>query len=274
MKKVTLQNTDESGELIQAVFVPEKGMNLISFKKSDIEVIDQKTQPLFDTRCAGFGALIGPHFHHRKHLDKEPFSHGIARYVPWNFAASSTQIKAMLSSDQIYEGKSLEEIEGFGFEMTYEARLLSHGLCIKYQISATQPSVIGLHYYYTLPPDGGQIHGEVKNEYRDNTGWKPLPKKWMGAKETMLQFPLPQEADFGFTPLPDTHDHRIIYDTQDFSLHIDYLTGSNQEISCQIYQPPKSSFVCIEPIAALNPREPIINDHVLEVKLDIFKKIH
>ena len=66
MKRITLTNIAPKGELLQATYLPEKGMNLISYKMGDIEVIDQSTYPLFEERFAGLGALIGPHFHHSK----------------------------------------------------------------------------------------------------------------------------------------------------------------------------------------------------------------
>src|SRR5947209_3792431 len=103
---VVLKSQTEKGESMQATFLPEKGMNLVSFKKGNLEVIDQSTLPLFEERFAGLGALIGPHFHRRlpetlPHIADEslfphiarvkakgaadPFSHGIGRYAPWTY---------------------------------------------------------------------------------------------------------------------------------------------------------------------------------------------
>ena len=63
MNPVILSNKTSKGEVLQATFLPEKGMNMISYKKGTLEVIDQSTKNLFDERFAGLGALIGPHFH-------------------------------------------------------------------------------------------------------------------------------------------------------------------------------------------------------------------
>jgi hypothetical protein len=100
MEQIILANKTSTGQNLQAIFLPEKGMNLISYKKDETEVIDQSTRNLFEERFAGLGALIGPHFHHRKtevippikdeslfpHIARlkakgiqEPFSHGIDR---------------------------------------------------------------------------------------------------------------------------------------------------------------------------------------------------
>ncbi|WP_194848548.1 hypothetical protein [Candidatus Neptunochlamydia vexilliferae] len=52
-------------------------------------------------------------------------------------------------------------------------------------------------------------------------------------------------------------------------MHIDYNTTSKEEISCQVYQPQAASFVCIEPLSARVPREPVLTESILEIKLQI-----
>src|SRR4051812_40760409 len=110
MKEVVLEHSLTDGDLLRAVFLPDYGMNLISLKKGETEVIDQSTRTMFEERMSGLGPLIGPHFYHRKDKDitfvpdetifphiarvkaksPEPFSHGIGRYVPWKYHASAT----------------------------------------------------------------------------------------------------------------------------------------------------------------------------------------
>ena len=65
-KPVTIKHKTAEGSLYTATFNPEVGMNLMSLKKDKIEAIDQSTRPLFEERCAGLGALIGPHFHNQR----------------------------------------------------------------------------------------------------------------------------------------------------------------------------------------------------------------
>ncbi len=270
MKTFQLKNSSPLGAPLVATFLPEGGMNLCSYRLGEIEVIDQTTRSLYEERMAGLGALIGPHFHHRKGI-VEHFSHGVSRYAAWKFSYSETQIKGELHGDDTFRGKALKEIEGQDFSMHFEARLLSDGLFITYKVSSEKPSVVGLHYYYACEGKG-RIHGMVQKTYRDNEGWKSLPKEWTEGKETHLSFSLPQEADFGFIPekkAPTDHDYHIHLDTKKYALHIDYNTTSKEEISCQIYQPKGASFVCIEPLSARVPREPILTESTLEVKLQI-----
>ncbi len=295
MKQIHLKNTSPLGEPLIATFLPDGGMNLSSYKLGEIEIIDQTTRPLYEERMAGLGSLIGPHFHQRKEVSrgyyeslfphiakgkaegrKDPFSHGIARYVPWKYVASDTQIKARLSGEDLYKGIPLKIFEGQNFSMTFEARLLSDGLFIEYKVDSEKPSLVGLHYYYAFAGKGS-IHGAVQTTYRDQNDWKPLPKKWINGKENHLNFLLPQVADYGFLPAkktPNEHDYRLYLDTEKYSLHIDYNTASDTEVSCQIFQPKDASYVCIEPLSAKSPLEPKLKRSILEAKLEIFSHLH
>ncbi|MCK4934433.1 MAG: hypothetical protein KAR79_02485 [Simkaniaceae bacterium] len=290
MNQVQLENLTNDHKLITATFTPLQGMNLISYKKNAIEAIDQSTLPLFQERSAGLGALIGPHFHRKKdselprafdeslfpHIAKvkangvnDPFSHGIARYAPWKYVCSKTQIQATLSSKDKWHGIPLSTLEGQEFEMTLNIRLLPTGLFIRYGITSERPSVIGLHYYYHLPEKTGLITGDITPKYRDLESWKPIPKEWIENNPSHLHFTLEEAADYGFHPREDLHENRMILTTNTHELHILYGSPSEKESSCQIYHPKGASFVCIEPLTALNPREPTLNHSILETKIEI-----
>lgn len=294
MKKIILKNLGLKGEKLQATYLPDEGMNLISYKMNDIEIIDQSTRNLFLERKAGLGALIGPHFYHRKviptnfdlslfpHIKErtkqgitEPFSHGIGRYVPWKYVSSETQIKAELHGRDLYKGTPLSVFEGQDFAMTYSAKLIPTGLVIEYTVTSENPSVIGLHYYYQIRGKSLLI-AQVGNTYRDQSEWKSIPKSWMGKRADQLSFDLGQEADFGFIPKKKEagdHNYQFLLNTESYSLHVDFHAASETEVCCQIYHPKESSFVCIEPISARNPPLPQLTSSILEVKLEIFDPI-
>jgi len=292
---IQLKNSSITGDTLSATFLPEGGMNLISYRHGDIEVIDQNTNGLYTERKAGLGALIGPHFHERKIISggfdeslfphiakgkaegrKDPFSHGIGRYVPWKYESGNNWIKASLSGNDLYKGVPLKVFEGQNFSMTYEAHLLSDGLHIKYEVESEQPSVIGLHYYYALA-DKGNIHGAVENTYRANNEWKPLPKEWTkeyNEDNSSLYFELPQKADYGFLPakeMPNENHYSLVFDSSQYSLHIHYKTASSSEISCQVFHPNDASYVCIEPLSATCPPNPELTHSSLDVKLEIIR---
>ncbi|MEX0961692.1 MAG: hypothetical protein WDZ28_02410 [Simkaniaceae bacterium] len=288
MKLIEIENWTEKNERLSAVFTPDKGMNMISFKKGSVQVIDQKTKPLFEERAAGLGALIGPHFHHRKPFEintcfderifphiqglrkkkiLEPFSHGIARYVPWRYDHSSTQIEAKLSSTDLYHNTLISILEGFEFEMRLIVRMLPTGLYFRYDITSEKPSCIGFHTYYHLPKEGGSITSEVSGTYRDQSTLKPLKNDWV--QNDQLYFTLPQKADFGFYPMDPIDSNRILYKNRDFSLHLFYECSSCDH-SFQIYHPDGAGFVCIEPLSSKNPQKPERCDNRLELKLEIY----
>lgn len=286
-----LRNIAPDGELLEAVYLPEKGMNLVSYRKGNLQVIAQETSVLFKERCAGLGALIGPHFHEQSnppthynsslfpHIGKiksqgrkDPFSHGIARYVPWKYVKSETQIQAELRGTDLYKDTPLIAFEGQDFHMKYEARLLSEGLFISFSITSEHPSVIGLHYYYTCSGKG-YIQGEVESKYRYQNSWQMLPIEWTDTRPTHLHFNLPQKADFGFVPKHKTeteHDYHLNFITDTYALHFEFNANSETEVSYQIFHPQKASYVCIEPLSARFPPKPRLTQSKIEAKIQIF----
>ena len=157
--------------------------------------------------------------------------------------------------------------------MTFEARLLPTGLFIEYKASSEKPSLVGLHTYYAFSGPG-VVHTTVQDSYRSGKEWNPLPKEWF--KDDHLDFPLPQKADFGFVPkkkTPNDHDYHLILNTKNYSLHMDFNTASDEELSFQIFQPEDASYVCVEPLTAKTPQTPRLTSSTLETKLAIFSQV-
>lgn len=286
---ITLKNTTVKGELLEATYLPEKGMNMISFKKGNLEVIDQSTKNLFEERFAGLGALIGPHFHHRKtetlpkvkdeslfpHIARvkakgiqEPFSHGIARYAPWKAEAEESKIQAMLTGKDLWNGIPLAELEGQNFKMTFDAELLPDGLHIKLSVVSDRDSVVGIHYYYDLPNKKGNIISEVQKLIIDRNQKKSIPSDWNFNEQHQLNYSLDGDADFTFFPFPDPIEASILLDTGLYRLRTNY-TCQSQENSWQLYHPSGASFVCIEPLSAQDPRHPNLTVSSLSIHLQI-----
>lgn len=272
METLTIVGQTPSKGLIEAVFAPEKGMNMMSLKINGHQMIDQSTIGLFEERAAGLGALIGPHFHHRPpekivpvdpslfpHLAilkerniTEPFSHGIARYVPWKvLLAEKEVIKAELTGSMNYRGVLIKDLEGFDFHMTFEARIIENGISLNLQISSQQPSVVGLHYYYQLKDKKGQVSSQIVPALRDQA----LPS-WLQFDPTthLFKYNCHEPSDFGFKPHPHPKMGWINFSTGDIKAVVRYVTPTDS--SWQMWHPEKASFVCIEPLSALDPRHP------------------
>ncbi len=292
----TLRNNSFSGETLEATFCPDVGMNMVSYKKGEIEIIDQSTRTLFEERSAGLGALIGPHFHHRNpntipkiqdeslfpHIQKvrqkgvaEPFSHGIARYAPWKVeAASETKIVGTLSGKDTWNGIPLADLEGQNFKMNYSAELTPEGLLLKLSVISDTDSLVGIHFYYNLPNSTGTIMSRVKDHYIDGKEKKTIPRSWKGNSEhsgNLLQFPLNEAADFTFFPSPNPLEGTVMLNNSSYQLLTKYSCPS-QENCWQLYHPAGASFVCIEPISSQDPRHPNLTVSSLQIQLQILSK--
>ncbi len=285
---ITLISKSSSGESLQAIFLPDKGMNMISYKLGNIEVIDPSTQALFEERYAGLGALIGPHFHHRNpaiippvkqenlfpHIARlkanginEPFSHGIGRYAPWKATADSQKVSAILTGKDLWNGVPLSELEGQNFTMQFTAELCPEGLKLKLSVVSDTDSVVGIHYYYHLPKGKGAVISKVQKHYIDGIK-KPLPSEIPLDDLQEMRFDLNQPADFTFYPFPNLLEGEIILDAIDYRL-VTHYSSRSQENAWQLYHPKGASFVCIEPVSAQDPRHPNLTASSLEILLSI-----
>ncbi|MEC7840262.1 MAG: hypothetical protein VX777_09520 [Chlamydiota bacterium] len=287
MKKVTLRNTSEDGKNLTVTYLPEMGMNMISYKKDDLDVIDQSTQHLFDERFAGLGALIGPHFHRRlpqilpkienpkafphipKNSEVDPFSHGLGRYAPWQFECDETSIRATLKGDDSWNDIPIKELEGQNFTMTYHAKLSPKGLSIEMSVVSESDSIVGIHYYYHLPKGEGVITTKVKEKYIDKNEIKNIPSDLGFDKDTnTLSCSLNRDLDYTFHPYPDPTVGEIILDAVDYKLKTQFIAPS-EECSFQLWHPKGASFVCIEPNTAQDPRHPNLSVSSIKINLQI-----
>jgi hypothetical protein len=290
MNAIVLKNISSDGEPLEATFWPEKGMNMVSYKKGAMEVIDQSTKaPLFDVRYAGLGALIGPHFHHRHtaalplikdeslfpHIARvkamgvqDPFSHGIARYAPWKAEATQTKVNAVLTGKDTWNEVPLAELEGQNFKMTYQAELLPDGLHVQLTVVSDYDSLVGIHYYYSLPQKTGEVTSLVKNEYLDKGALKSIPKEWLADGQHEFAFDLRHAADFTFYSHPDPLNGCIVLNAGTYKLTT-YYSCQSQENCWQLYHPEGASYVCIEPVSSQDPRHPNLSVSSINLRLEI-----
>lgn len=290
MSPIVLEAHTPDGKLLQATYLPDKGMNMISFKKGDIEVIEQSTWPMFEERYAGLGALIGPHFHRKlpqvvpkvkdeslfPHIARvkangvlDPFSHGIGRYAPWKAEATKNKVKAILTGKDLWHDVPLASLEGQNFKMEYIAELKENGLFIHLSIVSDTDSLVGIHYYYALPNGRGRVISEVQKVMRDEKReLRPIPENWQMDAKNRLVFDLNQEADFTFRPHPNPLEGTILLETDTYTLKTHY--GCVCEENCwQLYHPKGANFVAIEPISSQDPRHPNLSVSALDIHLEI-----
>jgi len=257
MDEVLLQEGD-----VKALFAPHRGMNLLSLKFGDIEVIDQSTKGLFEERSAGLGSMIGPHFHRRKEeiipkhdlsqfsqinrAGPDPFSHGIGRYAPWSVSLENNKIKAVLKGSDVWNGVKLSDLEGQDFTMTYEAGIERGGLEIMLSVVSQTDSLVGIHFYYHARE--GVVTSCTKEDHH-------------------LNFSLAGETDTTFHPHPDPLKGEILLKTREYALKTTYESSSSEN-SWQLWR-PKESYVCIEPISSYDPRHPNLTVSSIKIRLEL-----
>lgn len=289
MEPIILKNQSTDGKPLSATFLPDKGMNMISYKLGDIEVIDQSTKSLFEERFAGLGALIGPHFHRKRaeivpivpdeslfpHIARvkakgvaDPFSHGIARYAPWKVQATATGFRASLSGKDQWNGVALSTLEGQNFTMNFSGELSPLGLQFQLSVVSDTDSLVGIHYYYHLPKGTGKVISSIQKTYLDQNERKPVNEEWDFDSQQKLTFDLKNSADYTFFPFPELSHGKILLDAGDYRLMTTY-TCPSQENCWQLYHPKDASFVCIEPISARDPRHPNLSVSSIRIHLKI-----
>lgn len=289
MEEIVIEESQGKG---RACFFPSSGMNLRSLVLDGIEVIDQSTKALFDERFAGLGAMIGPHFHRRKpetlpknidvslfpHLSKgsslegsDPFSHGVGRYAAWSFTHDTSFIKAELKGSDTLKGIKLSDIEGQDFIMKYHASWAGGGLELQMSCVSQADSLMGIHFYYHVPEGKGAVLSRVAKNFIDKGEFKPIPGS-IGYEESSskLTFPLNLEADYTFRPFPDPLKGEIALKLKDYTLLTTY-ESSSAENSWQLWRPANSSFVCIEPVSARDPRHPNLTVSSIKIRLELQK---
>lgn len=289
-EEVIIGNRTDTGSRLQATYLPWQGMNFISFKKDEIEIIDLSTRSLFEERFAGLGAMIGPHFHHRNpslipkiqeeerfpHIVRlkakgvsEPFSHGIGRYAPWKIKEiSDKHCFAELKGSDEWNGVKLAILEGQDFVMQYHAEMTKEGLSIELSVVSEKDSVMGLHTYYALPKGKNKVYSYIQPKYSDKGELKQIPSSWNFKEDHLLTYEFKEEIDYGFYPFPNLMEGAIWLETSSYTVKISYET-KNDENSWQLWHPMNVSFVCIEPLSAKNPRKPILSVNSIKIRISI-----
>lgn len=287
MNPVILQKQASDGKLWQATFLPEKGMNLISLKKGEFELIEQSTKQAFDERFGGLGPLIGPHFHRRPdgsitkvpnedlfphiafskaHGSADPFSHGIGRYAPWKVESTSSSIKAILTGKDLWNGVALSALEGQNFTMRFNVDLKENGLFLDLSIVSDTDSLVGIHYYLTLPHSRGKLEAKVRDHYFYKGKKLSFPANWSYSNQ-LLQLDLNQEIDFTFHSVDPLKGSMTLM-TDSYRLKMNYESVS-QENCFQVYHPSNASYVCLEPISAQDPSHPNLTVSGIKIHIDV-----
>ncbi len=260
MNRIKLTAQNEAGIPLEAIFEPEKGMNLSSFKKGGIEVIHE-----------GQGLLIGPSFGKRPAYlaqENDPFVHGMARYASWKAESNENSLSAVLSGQDLYQDLPLSAWEGQNFKMRFAAHLGPKGLKLELSIVSETDSLTGIEYHYMLPHGKSRVISQVQNSYRQNGVLRPLPKEWGVDAQQRLTLDTGQAADYTFYPYPNPLHGEVLLETPEYRLVSRFFCES-QENSWRLWHPTGAPFICIQPFSAQDPLHPNLTVNAIGIELEI-----
>lgn len=270
----------------RAKVCPSRGMNLVSIQYDTHELIDPSTRKEYLSNYSGLAPLICPHFYERdaipkfskeqfpfakRRIDegkKDPFSHGICRYAPWQYTKSKSGIKARIQGSDMWNGVALSDLEGFDFEATFDLELTDQGIHYRLSVQGERPCIVGQHYYYQLPAPGSILRFEGEEDYFDGTTKKRVPQEWKSTSGIEIPITPKTALDYCFHIRGDTK--RVTLASNLYDMHVEF-SSSTGEPSCQVYRPANASYICIEPNSAALPRRLELKQNALEVSLLVGK---
>lgn len=237
METINLKNG-----LLEARFLPTQGMQLVSFRRGELEILNQP------------GCPIGPHFGERhpgilppsQQGHKDPFFHGIARYAPWKAQLVDQTLQARISGKDEWNGSTLASLEGQSFIMEMTASLRPDTLAIELSVVGDSDSLVGLGCAFALPENRGRITGDFQGEGRE--------------------IDLVGDADQLFhTQMHPLHTH-LVLDAVAYQLRIGIFC-QNAENSWLLQHQKGSGRVAISPVSAKAPHRPVLTVNSLRIEL-------
>ncbi|MDP1836110.1 MAG: hypothetical protein Q8K75_09335 [Chlamydiales bacterium] len=265
MDAIVLRSKTSDGTPLEASFAPV-GLELLSFKRGDIEVLDTSQNSF----------IIGPHFDQRNpgiipnlpQGQTDPYPFGIAHFVPWEVQNDEMRLKATLSGKQLLDEQPLATLEGQQFTMTMIARLTAKGLGIGLSVVSDSDSITGLDCSFRLPNGSGILSSDVREQYLEGKETKSIPSTWHYDDGRRLHLDLSQPANATFHPFVNPLEANILLVTPQYRLTQKYSCQC-QENSWQVIKDPQSNNVRIRMLSAKLPHRPSLTVSSLNIHLEI-----
>ncbi len=240
---------------LRAVVAPGLGMSLVDLTVGEVPILERRRKQIFLDYRKGLGPLIVPHFNqereipptqrsvfpHAAHLAelgvRDPFQHGVGRYVPWSFQTAGRSVTGRIGGGDRYRGATLRELQGFDFDAQLRYTLTGASLEVAFDVSSAEHVVAcGIHFYYDLVnPETARVRLPVREG--DGT----------------LTLPLDRGYDRAWEPRPGA-DGRAAYTltTDAYTLVTEVrVRGDPGEVfdSVILFSPEGETFACIEPLS-------------------------
>lgn len=278
---------DSTGRPMTALFAPEAGMSLLSFKVGEVELIQTSTQKKFDDTREGLGTVVGPHFSQR-HATTYPkipsdcgmpqipkltergfhdlIPNGIARYASWKVASEESSFKAELTGKDLLGTIPLSQLQGQNFKIEMAASLQRSGLKVELSVVSDIDSLIGLDYRFRLPESKGEADTRVQPYTIHRDGRQGIPKTW-NFDNHFLHLNLENEVDVFLQPFPDLCEGTILLKTADYTLQTNYWCSS-AENHFGLFKPKGEEWISIQPMTSSNPYKPQLSVSSIKIHFD------
>ncbi len=241
-----------------ASFTCNLGLNLISLKLGDIEVIHSAPE--------GF---IGPHFglRHPSLLGggEDPYPFGAARYLPWEAEKKSeNEFHAKISGDQ-------ESLEGQKFQIAVDGKIIDDTLRLHQSVVSAADSLIGCQARLRLPKEGeNTLRIDSRDKYYVNGKLTQMPEFWERSPDGFVTVSLNTPFEAGFRPIINPLRGRIQLKTDSYLVELEY-TSISEESSWYIIYPEESPYISIAAVSSQNPWHPNLTVSSVDMSLKIFR---
>ncbi len=252
VKEINIASKDTS-----ASFTCSHGLNLISLKQGDTEVIHSAPE--------GF---IGPHFGFRLPSllggGEDPYPFGAARYLPWEAEKKSeSALHAKISGNH-------ESPEGQKFQIDVDANIADETLRLHQSVVSEADSLIGCQARLHLPEGENTLSIDSRDKYYLNGTLTEVPVSWERSSDGFVTVSLNTPFEAGFRPVIDLLRGRVQLKTSSYSVVLEY-TSISEESSWYIIYPDEGSHISIAAVSSQNPWRPNLTVSSIDMSLKIFR---
>lgn len=165
-ESVVIKSKNENGAPIQATFLPENGLRLVSLRMDGIDVLEE-------------GLVIGPYW-------KEQNGNR-SQLIPWKVEASDSGFKA-------------EVEEKNQFKMLCQGQIGDQGLILKLSVIGVRDAVIGMDCRFPINANKCYLTSDVQSECYVDGQKQRIPEQWDYNDQGVLKWDLSQKVLCAFRP--------------------------------------------------------------------------
>jgi len=230
---------------VTAEFSLKEELQLISFKKGDLEIIDPAA-PFF----------VG------LRLDSD------CPKAPWSGELKEGILSASLTGEDEWNQTSLANSEGQGFKLHSTATLDGDALRLYHSVVSDTDSLVGNLFHLRLPEGANHIEFDSKEHIYVSGHLKPIPPQWSRSEEGRITIPVKADLDLGILPFLNPTGGTIRLITKDYQVEVGYQS-TNQESSWYVTSHKGSSHISLGAVSSQNPWKPNLTVSSINLSLRV-----